>query len=256
MRILTQLNHRFVDGRVNDAQIAIEGFAHLTVPTGLVQFHPLIPVGDCLLLLPVTIFDRCSARIAHRNKGALDACPAEGGELSDREYTGYRDDHDQAGGGSSEFRKRELPALVHQAKPPAGATGHVKGPGGHAFGFNDVTDPQPQGVLIWHCLILTAVILTKTNNRNEIVANLSANQTIFQVCFYLFPVCVNDKSVNQVTEQLLILLAVHFFQPSRVAQLQPRRATFGSQSNKGETASLLVIAAISLLDVKLARLTV
>src|SRR6185436_13263060 len=83
------------------------------------------------------------------------------------------------------------------------------------FGFNRITDSQPKRALVRDGVVFAAVILTKGDNRDEILADLSASHATVHMRLDTGAVLRGGQPVNQVTEQFLILLAVHFFQPLR-----------------------------------------
>src|SRR6185436_9618910 len=139
--------------------------AHLWAPARLVQFDSLVPVIDCLLLLPNTILGR-------RATESDDLGTATAGteylttEATHADTSCQGNDHDYDGYRRRELWKSKLPASMTHAAQPARLLFYRRAGvvAGRAFAFNYVSDPHPERAFIWRRFVLAAVFAAEADD--------------------------------------------------------------------------------------------
>ena len=142
MRTLNKLFARIVDGGINRAQIALERFAHARIPARLALLDALHQQ------FKLRIARRRALRDRQPRFGRLCAPETLHGKGCER-----RDADDERADGGGQLRQAQQPTFIEHARDETlAATGDDGGDlrGGaplcFAFGFNRVTDAQPQSV--------------------------------------------------------------------------------------------------------------
>src|SRR5262252_7683471 len=102
---------------------------------------------------------------------------------------------------------------MHQSKEPPRVARSLYLSCRGSLGLDQVADPQPHCLFVRDGVVLSALPATKVDNDAQVVPGTGAVGTGTQVEFQTGTIFCRQRSINEITEQNLIILAVHFYQP-------------------------------------------